>query len=139
MPLELVNLRNTIARLDEAMRLSEDPELHRALETVMRAGVIKNFEFTYELSWQYIKRWLDIDDSPNTADGVTRRELFRFGFEPRLIQERRPPPRWTRPRGHRTTRLTSSGRRPPTPYIDAISRFLDDARHVLAALEARND
>ncbi len=107
-----------------------------ALQNAVKAGVIKHFEFTYELSWQFIKRWLEINVSPNTGDGVTRRELFRLGAENRLIDD---VDRWMR--YHRARNLTSHTYRETTAneVYAVIPAFLEDVRHLLVALEARND
>ncbi len=136
MPLDLINFRDAIASLDEAMLISQDPSLDDALETVIQAGVIKRFEFTYEMSWKYIKRWLEINVSPNTADGVTRRELFRHGYEHQLIQS---VDQWMN--YHLARNDTSHTYRKETAdaVYAAIPAFLADARQLLAALEARND
>ncbi len=89
MPLELDSLRNAIISLGLALDRSEDAgtmqNLDAVLQTAIQAGAIKHFEFTYELCWKFINRWLEHNVSPNAADGVTRRELFRMGMENRLI------------------------------------------------------
>lgn len=136
MPLNLENLRSAIASLDEAVLLSEGPGLESSLALVVQAGVIKRFEFTYELSWKFIKRWLEINVSPNTADGVTRRELFRHGFEHQLIQS---VDRWMDYHVARNNTSHTYRKDTAVAVYAVIPAFLADANLLLAALEARND
>ena len=136
MSLDLSNIRSAIVSLDEAISFSEDPTLNESLGLVVQAGVIKHFEFTYELSWKFIKRWLELNVSPDAASGVTRRELFRLGFEHQLIQS---VDRWME--YHLARNDTSHTYRKATAdaVYAVIPGFLSDARLLLAALEARND
>jgi len=54
-----------------------------------RASVIQHFEYTYELSWKIMKRFLEIDIG-NQADALSRKGLFRMIGEKQLISEFEP-------------------------------------------------
>lgn len=56
------------------------------LQNALKAGVIQNFEFTYEMAWKFIKRWLEKNYDSSYVDGITRRELFRLAAESGLIE-----------------------------------------------------
>ena len=74
---------NNVFLKNKKERAHEDPDLIE----VLRAGVIQNFEFCYELSWKFMKRWLENNVSAEEADGVPRRELFRIAAENKLIDD----------------------------------------------------
>ncbi|GAA5819440.1 MAG: nucleotidyltransferase substrate binding protein [Methanobrevibacter sp. CfCl-M3] len=54
-----------------------------------RASVIQHFEYTYELSWKMMKRFLEIDIG-DQADALSRKGLFRMIGEKQLISEFEP-------------------------------------------------
>ena len=100
MPLELDSLKKAVGALHAVLAKSSDAEIMRGLDEITRnaikSGAIQHFEFTYELCWKFIKRWLEVNISPTAADGVTRRELFRLAAENRLTVGRERPRRLVR-------------------------------------------
>jgi nucleotidyltransferase substrate binding protein (TIGR01987 family) len=138
--LVLSSLRRSVSALAGVLAKSDDTEFMSNLDDVarnaVRAGVIKHFEFTYELCWKFIKRWLETNISATAADGVTRRELFRLGAENRLIDD---VEQWMR--YHEARNLTSHIYQPEIAesVYNTAHDFVRDAARLLAALEARND
>ena len=50
------------------------------------AAVIQHFEFSYELCWKTMKRFIEMDIGTE-ADIFTRKDLFRLSAERRLIDD----------------------------------------------------
>jgi len=140
MPLELDSLKKAVAALNNVLARSDDAEFMRGLDEVARnaikSGVIQHFEFTYELCWKFIKRWLEVNISPTVADGVTRRELFRLAAENRLIDD---VEQWMRHHDARNETLHTYDPAIAERVYAAAHEFARDARRLLEALEARND
>lgn len=138
MALDLSSLQKAVPALAGVLAKSDDRELMSHLDEVtcnaVRAGVIQHFEFTYELCWKFIKRWLENNVTP--VDGVTRRELFRLAAENRLIDV---VEQWMR--YHEARNLTSHVYQPEIAerVYNTAHDFSRDAARLLAALEARND
>ena len=135
--------RNAIGSLAAVIERSEDQDcsamggLDPILRVAVRSGAIKHFEFTYELSWLSIKKWLEANVSPITGDGVTRRpNCSGSAAESRLIDD---VDRWMR--YHQARNRTSHTYREATAneVYGVIPEFLADARSLLAILEAKND
>jgi len=140
MPLELDVLKKAVAALGGVLAKSDDSKFMEGLDEIARnaikSGVIQHFEFTYELSWKFIKRWLEMNVSPSVADGVTRRELFRQAAEHRLIVD---VDQWMK--YHEARNLMSHTYEPhiAEQVYQAAFAFTRDAGELLKALEARND
>jgi nucleotidyltransferase substrate binding protein (TIGR01987 family) len=138
--LELGSLKKAVSALAGVLAKSNDAEFMSKLDqearNAIRAGVIQHFEFTYELCWKFIKRWLEVNISTTAADGVTRRELFRLGAENHLIDD---VEQWMR--YHEARNLTSHTYEPEIAekVYNTAHDFTRDAARLLAALEARND
>jgi len=140
MALALDSLQKAVSALAAVLAKSDDVEfmnrLDEAARNAIKAGVVLHFEFTYELFWKFIKRWLETNVSPAVADGVTRRELFRLAAENRLLDD---VEQWMR--YHEARNLPSRIYQPEIAerVYNAAHAFSRDAARLLAALEARND
>nr|WP_269845091.1 nucleotidyltransferase substrate binding protein [Geothermobacter hydrogeniphilus] len=75
------------AVLAETRNLTFMNSLTPVQKNAMIAGVILNFKFTYELCWKFLKRWMENNISSESAEGITRRQLFRLAVESRLIDD----------------------------------------------------
>ena len=91
MPLTYDHLRNAVSSLDKAIGLTYDHEfmggLDEVAQEVFRAGLIQNFEFTYELCMKLIDAWLKSNVNPEYSSGENRRERYRIAQEFGLIAD----------------------------------------------------
>ena len=140
MPLELESLEKAVTALGKVLAKSDDAEFMNSVDEIARnaikSGVIQRFEYTYELCWKSMKRWIEMNVSATEADGVTRRELFRQAAEQGLIVD---VEQWMH---HHDAR-----NRMPHTYEPATAElvymaahgFAYDAALFLKALKARTD
>jgi nucleotidyltransferase substrate binding protein (TIGR01987 family) len=139
MALDLEGLTKAVDSLEQAVGVAQQ-EIRGAVTTpredVIRAGVVQNFEFTYELCWKFMKRWLEDNADGATVDGLTRKELFRLAAENRLIDKVEPWFAYHRARNE--TVHTHDAGKAQSVYETALP-FLKDARFLLESLRARND
>lgn len=139
MTLDLSSLRKAVDSLNRAVNVAShmiNGTVDTDQEDVIRAGVIQNFEFTYELCWKFMKRWLEINVSGETVDGLTRKELFRIAAEHRLIADVEAWFSYHKARNE--TAHTYDKKKADDVYESAI-RFLREARDLLNVLEEKND
>jgi len=140
MPLELDSLRKSVFALSSVLAKSDDAEFMRGLDEIaqnaIKSGVIQHFEFTYELCWKFMRRWLETNISPTVADGVTRRELFRQAAEQRLIND---VEQWMRHHDARNQTAHTYDSKIAAGVYAAAHDFARDAERLLRALEFRND
>ena len=91
MSLELESLQKAINSLKAVLEKADDEALASKIDDITRyaikAGAIQNFEFTYELCWKFMKRWLENSLGNTYVDGVSRRELYRIAAEHQLIKD----------------------------------------------------
>lgn len=86
--LDFSSLENAVASLHRALEITEaNRYTNEDYHEVLQAGVIQNFEFTYELCWKFMKRWLEINLGGVYVDGLSRHELFRLAAEHGLIDK----------------------------------------------------
>jgi len=139
MPLDLGSLEKGVTALRRALSTQDDPaglaSLSEDQRETLRAGVVQTFEFTYELCWKYMRRWLAANLAPHEVEGVARRELFRMAAQHGLIGDVES---WMG--YHEGRNITSHTYSSETVgrVIEIARDFAKDAELLLVALEARN-
>jgi nucleotidyltransferase substrate binding protein (TIGR01987 family) len=138
--LDLTSLEKAVASLRDAVtvvRSSESGErFSEPVVVTLKAGLIQNFEFTYELSWKMIQRWIRINLSPEDAEPRTKKDLFRIAAGRGLIAD---PLRWFEYAEARNLTTHTYDRAKAEQVVEAAMRFLADAETLLAELSCRND
>ena len=126
--------------MEELLAKTEDPLFVKGLDPVtrkgLRAGVIQNFEFTYELCWKFMKRWLEKNLGSVYVDSVSKKELFRLAAEHQLIMEVEPWFEYHRARNE-TSHVYDEGKADAV-YAVAVP-FSRAARAFLEKLNSKND
>lgn len=117
-------LRKAIVSAEKVLRLKKTD--------VTRDAAIKRFEYTFELSWKFLKRWLENETADPTMDSFSKKELFRVGGEYGLIRDVESWFRYNRARNE--TSHTYNEAKAEEVYA-VIKGFVEDARFLLERLE----
>lgn len=138
--LDLSSFKKSLDNLEKLIIATNNVVLTQGLDVTLqeglKAGVIQNFEVTYELSWKFIKRWLEQNIGNSYVDGVSRRELFRLAAESLLISD---VDKWMKyHKGRNETSHTYDALTAEDVYQLAMD-FVHDAKQLLMNLEERND
>lgn len=138
--LDLSALENVLDSLNESLAAVSDAKWFNAktggVQNTLIAGVVKNFEFVYELSVKMIRRRLEMgSDSPAEIDKLEFRDLLRHAAEKGLIGDVEA---WFKYRKMRNIAAhTYDQEKAHQVYRDTLT-FIGDANNLLACLKARN-
>ncbi len=139
MALDLSSLRKSVHSLEKALTVASAENLKNRSESevdVIKTGIIQNFEFTYELCWKFIKRWLDQHVGSVYVDGVSRRQLFRLGTENKLIKS---VDGWMKYHHARNETSHTYNQDSANEIFQVTQLFFPDAKNLLTTLEQKND
>lgn len=138
--LDLTSLKKAILSLERAWNFAsyrlKDDNIEQDEVEVLKAAVIQNFEFTYELSWKFMKRWLEVNYSETYTSGITRKQLFRLAAENILIEDF---DNWVKYHESRNETSHTYEKETADEIFEVAGNFLVDAKKLLNVLEAHND
>lgn len=138
MPLDFSSLANAIGQLEKriAFANSDMAKQNDDLFEQLRNSVIQCFEFTYELSWKMLKRYLaEAAASPDEIDSSSFQNLIRIGSEQGLLRSD-----WLRWKIYRQARTNSSHTYDADKageVYDIAPDFLEEARFLHQQLVRR--
>lgn len=137
LPLDLSRLRNAITSLKKAICFKEESKKNfvQDHDDIIRAAVIKNFEFTYELCWKFMARWLEENGAGTAIDGIPMKELFRIAAEQRLIED---PKVWFGFHKARNQTAHTYDDEVAQKVFETVLNFEGEAEKLLKNLEAKN-
>lgn len=140
MTLDLHAFKKALTSLENGVAVALKKEKEDGIDVLemnlIMAGVIQNFEFTYELCWKFMKRWLEANISYEAVDGVSRKELFRIAAENRLIDD---ISKWIdfHQARNKTSHIYDEDVAEKVYVI--TKEFLPEAKVLLQRIEAKND
>ena len=139
-PLDLSALQDAISSLGDGLEVVSDPNWFNdqsdKVQNTLISGVVKNFEFVYEISIKMLKRVIERESaSPTEVDESNFKNLLRAAGEKGLITDVEA---WFKYRKMRNiTADTYDHQKAHQVYQNSLG-FIVDARALLGALERRN-
>ncbi len=138
--LDLSALRNALGSLEGAIDVVSDSgwfdRQPANVRNTLIAGVVRNFEFVYEIGIKMMRRQIEIDAaSPAGVDGIGFKDMLRIAGEAGLVADVEA---WFRYRRMRNLTSHTYDRDKAREVYQNTLTFVVDARALLASLEARN-
>lgn len=139
MAFDLSSLQKAVGSLERAIKVAETVikgKVDTDQEEVIRAGVIQNFEFTYELCFKFMKRWIEANMSAVPTDTLTFKEVLRMAAESQLITDM---DNWIEYRDARNETAHTYDNDKADDVFEVALNFAKDAKALLSTLESKND
>ena len=137
MALKLGTLKRALHTLEEAIELYREQEGNQKLKLAIQDSVIQRFEYTYELAWKAMKRWISDNVNPESAEPVySRKELLRLAARCGLIED---PLRWFDYHEARNVSAHTYNEANANQAFQAALALVDDVQYLINRLEKHND
>ncbi len=138
--LDLSALQRALSSLEDSLEVVSDSqwfnEQSPKVQNTLIAGVIQNFEFVYEVGFKMLKRQIELESaSPDEVDQGSFRDVLRLAAEKGLIQDVEA---WFGYRKMRNITAHTYDHEKAQQVYEGTLLFINDARALLASLEARN-
>lgn len=131
----LGGLEKAIHSLEEAIEYALDLPKDIKPE-IVRDSVIQRFEYTYELCWKLLQRWIQQNVSPEQANPRTKKDLFRLAAKRQLIED---PTAWFGFAEARNTVAHTYNEKNARYVYDTALIFLPAAKALYQTLKQHND
>ena len=130
-------MKDSVSSFQEALRYTNSiKDKNSSQFRVLRAGVIQNFEFTFELCWKYMRRWINNNPNIKSLDIVTTKDIFRMSSIYKLIDN---PTDWFRFLDARNISSHTHNEGKAELVYNLAVEFLPSAETFLENLERAND
>ena len=138
MMLDLTSLENAVVQLEESLELyhSDISSNHPRLKRHLRAAVIQAFEFTYELSFKMLKRYLELTSAnPSEINNLSFKNIIREGYKQGLLRSELSV--WSKFRQNRGTTSHTYNEVKAVDVFEGTQEFLFEAQDFLSRLHER--
>ena len=137
MKLDLTSFEKAVNRLEQSLISLHSNAIKQdeALILTVQAGVIKAFEFTYELSLKTLKRYLEMTEASPDVDGIKFSELIRICNEKGLLLS--DIIAWRQYRNERNITSHAYNEEKAEEILKEIPQFLEEAKFALRKLKER--
>ena len=139
MKLDLSSFERAISQLGQSLSYykSDLARQDKGIKLQFRMAAIQAFEYTYELSYKMLKRYLQMTEAvPGSVDSMSFPELIRRGSERSLLKSD-----WSQWKQYREIRNltahTYDDHKAETAF-SAIPGFLSEAEYLLEKLKEKN-
>jgi nucleotidyltransferase substrate binding protein (TIGR01987 family) len=138
MKLDVSQLEKAITQLEQSLFLYNSDYVQQIpdLKVHLVAAAIQAFEFTYELSWKMLKRYLEMTEpNPDGIDEMSYADLIRTGCEKGLLKSDLII--WKKYREKRSITSHTYNYDKAFEVFKEIPAFLEDAKYLLKVLQVR--
>lgn len=136
--LDLSSFEKAIFQLKDSLEMyhSDLVQKNPRLILHMRAAAIQAFEFTYELAWKTLKRYLEMTEpDPAEVDHMSFANLIRTGCERGLLLTELSA--WKDYRRERGTTSHTYDQEKAIEILNKLPNFLQEAEYLFAQLKNR--